>query len=72
MKTPVEVELEYGGPWVPAELTDEREYGHTVVAVAGERGSKGPLEVLCIRAVPNTDRRLLDSVRALGYRVTEA
>ena len=72
MKTPVEVELQYGGPWLSAELTDEREYGHTVVAMAGERGSKGPLEVLCIRAVPNTDRRLLASARALGYRVTEA
>ena len=72
MRTPIEVELEYQGPWIPGELTDEREYGHTVVAVEGEHGSKSPLEVIGIRPVSTTDRKLLDSARALGYRVTEA
>jgi hypothetical protein len=62
--------MSYRGKWLPAELTDERGYGHPVITLEGDREVRGTTEVLFIRAVVGTDRDLLDAARAAGYQIT--
>lgn len=71
MTTNVEVQLGFGGRWQPAELTDERHYGHPVIVLQGEHEVRGATEVLFIRPVVGSDRKLLDAAGLAGYCVVE-
>jgi len=69
MITNVEVQLQFGGPWRPAELTDERGYPHPVIVLQGEHEVRGMAEVLFIRPQVGTDRIMLETAKAAGYTV---
>lgn len=71
MITNVEVQLKLGGPWRPAELTDERGYPHPVVVLQGEREVRGMAEVLLIRPQVGTERAMLEAAKAAGYTVVD-
>lgn len=71
MITHVEVQLNFGGPWRRAELTDERGYKHPVIVLDGEHEVRGVAEVLFIRSQVGTDSAMLDAARAAGYTVLE-
>lgn len=69
MRTKVEVELQDGGEWMPAELTDERGYTHPVVILHGEHKVRGPMEVLFVRPQVGSDSKLLTAAASAGYTV---
>ena len=70
MRTLIEACMSDQGPWVPAQLTDERSYyGHPVAIVEGETLPRSPIEVFMIRAVRGTDDVLLEEARQAGYVV---
>ncbi len=69
MRTLLEVRLPGCEDWLPAELTDERSYGHPVVIVRGETIPRSPIEVYMIRAVHGTNDVLLEEARQAGYIV---
>jgi hypothetical protein len=67
MNTPVEVRLPGDSAWIPAQLTDERSFGHTVVLLDGESHPRSPIEVYTVRPVIGTDVLLLEDARRAGY-----
>lgn len=69
MRTNVEVQLSFGGRWRPAELTDERQYGHPVIVLDGEHEVRGPAEVLFIRPLIGSEQELLDSAKLAGFEL---
>ena len=70
MNTPISAQLEYGGSWLPAELSDE--HGDTVVViVAGENTPRGVEDVFYLRADAETDRDLVRAAREAGFEVLE-
>jgi hypothetical protein len=69
MRTKVEVELQDGGEWMPAELTDERGYTHPVVILHGEHKVRGPMEVLFVRPRVGSDSKLLAAAASAGFTV---
>jgi hypothetical protein len=69
MKTHVEVQLNFGGRWLLAELTDERGYRHPVVTLEGQHAVLGTSEVLFVRPIVGTERALLDAAKEAGYAV---
>jgi len=70
MTTPIAAQLEYGGRWLPAELSSE--HGDTpVVLVAGDNTPRGVEDVFYLRAGAEADRDLLQSARDAGFEVLE-
>ena len=71
MNEAVEVQLDYGGPWKPAELTTSISDGQPVVIVAGENEARGPDGVFAIRTGENTPREVIEAARRAGFEVYE-
>ena len=70
MKTPISAQLEYGGRWLPAELSDE--HGDTPVRlVVDENTPRGVEDVFYLRSSAETDRDLLEAAREAGFEVLE-
>lgn len=70
MKTKVEVRLPQDEDWMPALLTDERNYKHPVVILEGESMTRGPVEILLLRGIHgSTDEVLLEAARHAGFSI---
>jgi hypothetical protein len=70
MTTPIAAQLEYGGSWMSAELSNE--HGDTpVVLVAGENMPRGVDDVLYLWSSARTDRGLLHAARKAGFHILE-
>jgi len=74
MRTPIEAQRRYGGPWKPAELTDEAELadGGPVVLMAGIDEPLGVADVFAIKADADSDAELIEAARAAGFTVVDA
>ena len=74
MRTPIEAQRRYGGPWKPAELTDEAELadGGPVVLMAGIDEPLGVADVFAIKADADSDAELIESARSAGFTVVDA
>jgi len=71
MQSEVSIQLNEGGEWLPAVLTDEHSassYGPPVVVVEGE--PCGTAEIACMRVPAECDPALLDAAVAAGFYVT--
>ena len=68
MRTPIEAQRRYGGPWKPAELSDEGDDA-PVVIMAGSDEPVGVADVFVIRA--GSDAGLVEAARAAGFAVVE-
>ena len=74
MRTPIEAQRRYGGPWKPAELSDEAELadGAPVVYISGIDEPLGVADVFAIKADPDSDPKLIGAARAAGFTVFDA
>lgn len=73
MRTPIEAQRRYGGPWKPAELSDEAELadGGPVVFMAGSYEPLGVADVFGIKADADGDAGLIEAGREAGGSVVE-
>jgi len=70
MRTPIEAQRRYGGPWKPAELSDEGDDAPFVIMA----GSDEPLEVahmFASKVDAGSDPGLVEGGRAAGFMVVE-
>ena len=74
MRTPIEAQRRYGGPWKPAELSDKAELadGGPVVFMAGIDEPLGVADVFAIKADADSDPELIETARAAGFTVVDA
>jgi hypothetical protein len=74
MRPPIEAQRRYGGPWKPAELSDEAELanGGPVVVMAGSDEPLGVADVFAIKADADSDAALVEAARAAGFTVVDA
>ena len=65
MRTPIEAQRCCGGPWKPAELSDEAELadGGPVVIMAGTGEALGAADVFAIKADADSDPDLIEVAR---------
>jgi len=70
MRTPVEAQCRYGGPWKPAEHSDEGDEGPVVVA-AGSDEPLGVGDVFAINADADSGAELIEAAREAGFSVVE-
>ena len=63
----------YGGPWKPAELSDETELadGAPVVFMAGIDEPLGVADVFAIKADADCDAGLIEAAREAGFTAVE-
>lgn len=71
MQTPTEARRRYGGPWKPAELSDEGGDG-PVVIMAGSDEPLGVADVFAIKADADSDPELVEAAREVGFTVVDA
>ena len=71
MRTTIEAQRRYGGPWKPAELSVEGDNG-PVVFMAGSDEPLGVADVFAIKADPDSDPELIGAARAAGFTVFDA
>jgi hypothetical protein len=67
MPTSIEVQLQPGGQWLPAELVTDSSAGVPVVLLAGTSKPLGPEDVFYIRADEDSD--VLDAAEQAGFLV---
>ena len=65
MRTPIEAQRRYGGPWKPAELSDEGDDG-PIVIMAGSNEPLGVAYLFAIEAGADSDPVLIEAARADG------
>ena len=68
MNTSIDVQLHYGGKWLPGELIIDED-GVPRVLVAGETVGRDPGGVFYLRSDGETDEELLDAAAAAGFNV---
>ena len=69
MRTPIEAQRRYGGPWKPAELSDEAQMadGGPVLFMAGSDEPLGIADVFAIKADAGSAPELIEAARAAGF-----
>ena len=74
LRTPIEAQRRYGGPWKPAELSDEAVLtdGGPVVLMAGIDEPQGVADAFAIKADPDSDPDLIKAARVAAFTVVEA
>jgi hypothetical protein len=72
MRTSIEAQRRYGGPWKPAELTAEVGDDVPVVYMAGIDEPLGVEDVFAIKADDDSDHDLIEAARAAGFTVVDA
>ena len=70
MRTTIEAQRRYGGPWKPAELSVEGDNG-PVVFMAGSDEPLGVADVFAIKADADSDSDLIKAAREAGFAVVE-
>ncbi len=70
MNTTIDVQLHYGGKWLPGELIMGQD-GMPRVLVAGETEGWDPSSVFYLRSDGETDEKLLAAAKAAGFNVIE-
>jgi hypothetical protein len=70
MNTSIDVQLHYGGKWLPGELIMGQD-GVPRVLVAGETAERDPDGVFYLRLDGETDEGLLDAAAAVGFNVVK-
>ena len=68
MRTGIEVQLTYGGPWLPGDLFLAGD-GSPVVSIEDEIDTFGPDNVAYIKSDETTDEVLLALARDAGFNV---
>ncbi len=66
MRTPIEAQLRYGGPWKPAELSDEDDVA-PVIIMAGSDEPLGVSDVFAIKADADSDAELVEAAGEAGF-----
>ena len=71
MRTPIEAQRRYGGPWKPAELSDDAQLADDgpVVFMAGSDEPLGVADVFAIKVDADSDADLIEAARAEGFTV---
>jgi hypothetical protein len=72
VRTPIEAQRRYGGPWKPAELSDEGGDDTPVVIMAGSDEPLGVADVFAIKADADSDPKLIEAAREAGLTVVDA